>query len=73
MSTDFLSFIRECTLSNTDIAEEMGVREIDVWLWRRGDTSPENAGAVIRQLSLLELSRLNWEIEQHQSKYQRKQ
>lgn len=70
---EFITFVRECTLSNEEIAEEMEVAPFIIQRWRQGVTLPLTGvrSFVVRRLSLLEHTRLSEQIQDYTNKRQR--
>jgi hypothetical protein len=65
--TEFLSFIRECALSNEDIAEYFNIDSLTVRSWRNGSILPdcESYNHIIRELAMLEHTRLSEQIQNY--------
>lgn len=71
--TEFISFIKQCTLSNEEIAEyykDSGITALQVRSWRGGGKLPdfEARECLARELSMLEHIRLKEQIQAHNAK-----
>lgn len=69
--SEFLSFIRTCTLSNKDIGDFYGHPEQYIRNWRNGSCLPEPAEAryiLVRELTMLEHTRLSEQIQEYHAR-----
>jgi hypothetical protein len=69
--SEFLSFIRECTLSNEDIGKHLGINWSIVRTWRAGTGFPGHfitRETVVRELTMLEHTRLSEQIQEYHAR-----
>lgn len=71
---EFLQFIRECTLSNEDIAACFNMATPSVRKWRNGERLPHESMRkhIVRELSILEHTRLSEQIQAYEAKRQQR-
>lgn len=67
---EFLDFIRACALSNEDIARNFGMSIPSVVAWRTGSNLPHDImrPRIVRELAMLEHTRLKEQIQAHNAK-----
>lgn len=67
---DFIQFVRECTLSNEEIASHILDSPLRIRKWRGGTDLPDVGFRkfIVRDLSMLEHTRLSEQIQTYLSK-----